>query len=260
MTYIPGMFTKSSPESKDVSVSDIFRSAKHVVVLTGAGISVEGGVPTFRGKGGLWDRYDVDKYATAEALANRPEDVWEMHHELRKTIAECKPNPAHYAIAKMEEKFPDLKVVTQNVDNYHQDAGSANVIELHGNVWKDVCTQEETVTINKTLPLQELPPKCENCGAMLRPGVVFFGEALDAGVLGTAIQAAEFCDLMFVIGTSAVVQPAASLPFIAKQHNAFVVEVNIEATSVSSIADKAYYGKAGEVLPELWDEFLLDNK
>jgi NAD-dependent deacetylase len=100
----------------------------------------------------------------------------------------------------------------------------------------------------------------ENCGAMLRPGVVFFGEALDAGVLGTAIQAAEFCDLMFVIGTSAVVQPAASLPFIAKQHNAFVVEVNIEATSVSSIADKAYYGKAGEVLPELWDEFLLDNK
>lgn len=259
MNYLPGMFTKSSPKSKNISISDIFRSAKHVVVLTGAGISVEGGVPTFRGKGGLWDKYDVDEYATAEALANRPENVWEMHHELRKTVAECKPNPAHYTIAKMEEYFSDFKVVTQNVDNYHQDAGSTDVIELHGNIWKDKCMDEGKVTVNKKLPIKELPPKCDSCGAMLRPDVVFFGEALDPEVLSKAIQAAEFCDLMFVIGTSAVVQPAASLPFIAKQHNAVVVEVNIEATSVSFIADRSYYGKAGEVLPKLWDDFLNEN-
>ncbi len=259
MTYIPGRFTKSSPESKNIPINDILRSAKHVFVLTGAGISVEGGVPTFRGKGGLWDRYDIDECATADAVANRPDKVWEMHYELRKTIAECKPNPAHYTIAKMEEYFTDFKVVTQNVDNYHQDAGSTDVIELHGNVWKDKCMKEGTVTINKELPLKELPPRCKNCGAMLRPDVVFFGESLDPISLSTAIQAAEFCDLMFVVGTSAVVQPSASLPFIAKQHNAFVIEVNIEATSVSFIADKSYYGKAGEVLPELWDKFLSSN-
>ena len=256
MTYIPGMFTKSSPDSKNIPITDILKSAKHVVVLTGAGISVEGGVPTFRGKGGLWDRYDIEECATAEAMANRPDKVWEMHHELRKTVADCKPNPAHYTIAKMEEYYSDFKVVTQNVDNYHRDAGSTEIIELHGNIWKDKCLKEGTVTINKQLPLPELPPKCDNCGGMLRPDVVFFGEQLDPIVLSTAIQAAEFCDLMFVVGTSAVVQPAASLPFIAKQHNAFVIEVNIEATSVSFIADKSYYGKAGEVLPKLWDEFL----
>jgi NAD-dependent deacetylase len=156
----------------------------------------------------------------------------------------------------MEEYFSDFKVVTQNVDNYHQDAGSTDVIELHGNVWKDKCMKEGTVTINKSLPLPELPPKCASCGSMLRPDVVFFGEPLDTFAIGTALQAAEFCDLIFVVGTSAVVQPAATLPFIAKEHNACIIEVNIEATSVSLIADKSYFGKAGEVLPELWDEFL----
>ncbi|MCK5561748.1 MAG: NAD-dependent deacylase [Thermoplasmata archaeon] len=256
MQGVSTTLTKTKDVVDSVSDIEILKTARHVVVLTGAGISAESLIPTFRGKGGLWEKYDIEEYATAEAVRFHPEKVWELHNELRALISQNKPNPAHYTIVEMEKHFPKFALITQNIDNYHQEAGSAGVIELHGNVWRDKCTKEGTITINKELPIKNFPPKCKSCGAIIRPDVVFFNEPLDTVVLGNAFQAVELCDLMFVVGTSVVVQPAASLPFIAKQNNAYLIEVNIEPTSVTYIADKSYFGKAGEVLPKLWDEFL----
>jgi NAD-dependent deacetylase len=224
--------------------------ATRVIVLTGAGVSAESGVPTFRGADGLWRRHRAEDLATPEAFARDPRLVWEWYDWRRQLIATRRPNAAHAAIAALEDRVPEFLLVTQNVDGLHRRAGSRRVAELHGNLWRVRCLAEGAVTDNLEVPLPVLPPRCA-CGALLRPDVVWFGEALPTESVQRAWDAAEACDVMLVVGTSALVQPAASLPMVGKAHGAYVVEVNLEATPLTRIADETYYGQAGEILPRL---------
>ena len=237
-------------EKEIESVIDHFKQDSQIVILTGAGISAESGIPTFRGKGGLWEKYDPNEVATAEALRLRPKKVWEMHDALRQTINSCEPNPAHFAIAELEKFLKNIVIITQNVDNKHQDAGSTRVLELHGNAWRVKCTVENKSWIDRTVPIKELPPKC-SCGATLRPDVVFFGEQLDKDVLDEAYTEAARAEIMLVIGTSCVVTPAAYLPIIAKQNGAILIEINLEPSPIFSLFDASLCGRAGTVMPKL---------
>jgi len=247
-SYLRGMDQKLHDQLD--TVVKFFKPDSKIVILTGAGISAESGIPTFRGKGGLWEKYDPAVVATAEALKLRPEKVWEMHDELRQIIHSCKPNPAHEAIAEFEKYFNDVTVITQNVDNLHQDAGSTKVLELHGNAWRVKCTVEAKIWVDKTVPYKDLPPKC-SCGAMLRPDVVFFGEGLDQDILNSAFSIANSADIMLVLGTSYVVVPAAYLPVMAQQNGAVIIDINIETTPIPVFTDASIVGNAGIVLPEL---------
>jgi NAD-dependent deacetylase len=238
-------FLAISPE-----VVNYFKSGSRIVVLTGAGISADSGVPTFRGKGGVWDRYDPHEVGTAEAMRKRPKKVWEMHEDLRQTIARCRPNPAHQAIAELETIFEHVTIVTQNVDNFHQEAGSSHVLELHGNAWRVKCTKEGTVREDHTMSYPELPPKC-SCGAMLRPDVVFFDEPLDRTTIESAYSEASLADILLVVGTSAVVYPAAYIPILAKQTGSKIIEFNIEYTPLSTYADATIIEDACKSLPRL---------
>ena len=222
-----------------------------IVVLTGAGISAESGVPTFRGEDGLWRQYRAEELATPGAFGANPSLVWEWYDWRRGLIAGCEPNAAHRALAEMDEHCRDFVLITQNVDGLHQRAGSRRVVQLHGNIWQVRCTAEGTVFDNQDVPLTDVPPKC-SCGALLRPHVVWFGESLDAEILGAAYRTAERCRLMVVVGTSAVVQPAASLPVIAKQRGARLIEINVDRTALSPLADEVILGPAAEELPKLW--------
>ncbi len=226
------------------------QNSEKTVVLTGAGISAESGVPTFRGEEGLWRNFRAEELATPSAFQRDPKLVWEWYDWRRNLIKPLHPNAGHKVIASIEKKKPDFKLITQNVDGLHRKAGSKECVELHGNIWKTRCTEEGKVTENLESPLKKIPPTCE-CGAMLRPHIVWFGESLPSDAIQSSYQAVENCDLMLVVGTSAVVQPAALLPGIAKNSGAFVIEVNAEETPVSSLADDSYIGKAGEILPLL---------
>ena len=226
------------------------QNSEKTVVLTGAGISAESGVPTFRGEEGLWRNFRAEELATPSAFQRDPKLVWEWYDWRRNLIKPLHPNTGHKVIALIEKKKPDFKLITQNVDGLHRKAGSKECVELHGNIWKTRCTKEGKVTENLESPLKKIPPTCE-CGAMLRPHIVWFGESLPSDAIQSSYQAVENCDLMLVVGTSAVVQPAALLPGIAKNSGAFVIEVNAEETPVSSLADDSYIGKAGEILPLL---------
>jgi len=225
--------------------------AQRVAVLTGAGVSAESGVPTFRGKEGLWRKYSPQELATPEAFARDPRLVWEWYDWRRGLIAPLEPNPAHRFIARLEKEVPDFLLITQNIDGLHQKAGSERLVELHGNIWKVRCTREGTVTEDKRVPLPDIPPKCKNCGALLRPHVVWFGESLPVDALEEAMEAAEECDLFLVVGTSGVVYPAASLPQIARSHGAVVVEFNPEETPLTPLTTWSLRGKAGEVAQAL---------
>ncbi len=227
------------------------RSFDSIVVLTGAGISAESGVPTFRGKDGLWRQYRVEDLATPGAFHRNPTLVWEWYDWRRGLIAGCEPNAAHHTLVEMEKHCPDFVLITQNVDGLHQRAGSERVIQLHGDIWQVRCTTENTVFENFDVPLQEIPPTC-SCGALLRPHVVWYGESLDPGILAAAFRAAESCQLMLVVGTSAVVQPAASLPLMAKDRGAYLIEINVERTPLSPWADEVISGPAVEEMPKLW--------
>ena len=224
--------------------------ARRVVVLTGAGVSAESGVPTFRGADGLWRRHRAEDLATPEAFARDARLVWEWYEWRRQLIATRPPNAAHEAIAALETHVREFLLITQNVDGLHRRAGSRRMVELHGNLWRVRCLVEGVVAENLEVPLPSLPPHCA-CGALLRPDVVWFGEALPTDAIRQAYDAVESCDVMLVVGTSALVQPAASLPMIAKAHGAYVVEVNLEPTPLSRFADESHHGKAGEVLPRL---------
>ena len=226
------------------------QNSEKTVVLTGAGISAESGVPTFRGEEGLWRNFRAEELATPSAFQRDPKLVWEWYDWRRNLIKPLHPNAGHKVIASIEKKKPDFKLITQNVDGLHRKAGNEECVELHGNIWKTRCTEEGKVTENLESPLKKIPPTCE-CGAMLRPHIVWFGESLPSDAIQSSYQAVENCDLMLVVGTSAVVQPAALLPGIAKNSGAFVIEVNAEETPVSSLADDSYIGKAGEILPLL---------
>jgi NAD-dependent deacetylase len=220
-------------------------------VLTGAGISAESGVPTFRGEDGLWHRYRAEELATPQAFGREPTLVWEWYDWRRGLIAGCEPNAAHRVLVKMERSCEDFTLITQNVDDLHHRAGSERAVRLHGSIWQLRCTSEGTVSDNHEVPLRPLPPLCP-CGALLRPHVVWFGERLDPRVLSAVYEAAKRCDLMLVVGTSAVVQPAASLPVIAKSKGAYLIEVNLERTPLSRYADEVVLGPAAEELPKLW--------
>jgi len=229
----------------------LLTAAKHVVVLTGAGISAESGIMTFRGKDGVWEKYDFSKLATLEGFLEDPELVWRWYEDRRGNIADTAPNPAHYALAEMEPMFEGFDLVTQNIDGLHQAAGSTNVTELHGNIWRTRCMGGECpIEENREVPLKELPPMCP-CGEMRRPDVVWFGESLPPDALESAMSAAARADLAMTIGTSAAVYPAAYVPVAAKRRGAPLIEVNMEPTPLTEMADVALHGKAGEILPGL---------
>ena len=227
------------------------RSAKRIAVLTGAGISAESGVPTFRGEGGLWKQFRAVDLATPEAFARDPELVWEFYNWRRELVAPLGPNPGHTALAEMERTLSaHFTLITQNIDGLHQKAGSKNIIELHGNLWRLRCTRCRKVHEDATTPLPPLPA-CNSCGSLLRPHVVWFGESLEPQVLHSAYEAIENCDLMMVIGTSGTVQPAASMGVEAKRNGAAVAEINLEATPYSDVYSISILGKSGEILPQL---------
>ncbi|MCK4336321.1 MAG: NAD-dependent deacylase [Candidatus Aminicenantes bacterium] len=233
---------------------DILVNAKNIAVLTGAGISAESGIPTFRGEEGLWKQYRAEDLATPGAFENDPSLVWEWYDWRRGIIGSKDPNPGHSVLASWEKDFPLFHIITQNIDGLHQKAGSKNVLELHGNIWKLRCTEKGTLFDDQHVPLEEIPPLCPDCGALLRPHVVWFGESLDMGILNAAFRLSGECDVMFVVGTSAVVQPAASLPLTAREAGAVIVEINPDDTPLTAYVDFSFQGRSGEILS------LIDKK
>lgn len=230
---------------------DRLSSAKKVAVLTGAGVSAESGVPTFRdAQTGLWAKYSPQDLATPRAFMRNPRLVWEWYEWRRKLVAAARPNPAHVALMEMEKIFQQFRLITQNVDGLHQRAGSRNVVELHGNITRTKCFKEGTIV--PTWPeTGDVPPKCPNCGGLLRPDVVWFEEPLPESELDLAMQAATGCDVFLSVGTSTLVEPAASLPFRALRSGATVVEINPQQTPFTEKASFVLPGAAGVVLPEL---------
>lgn len=222
-------------------------SARCGVVLTGAGISAESGLATFRGQGGWWRDYDPRRLATPQAFEQDPRLVWEWYQWRRQQALAARPNSGHLAIAALEKLFPEFLLVTQNVDGLHQRAGSSKLVELHGNIHRQRCFRCQRIF--KAIPDdQAIPPRCD-CGGLLRPDVVWFGEPLPGDALQKAWETAEQAELFFIVGTSGLVQPAASLPLVAKGNGAYVVEVNPEETPLSEAADLEVRSKATEALP-----------
>ncbi|MEE9418757.1 MAG: NAD-dependent deacylase [Desulfatiglandaceae bacterium] len=239
------------PMEKELdALKQALKKADRVAVLTGAGISAESGVPTFRGDGGVWKNYRATDLATPEAFARDPELVWEFYNWRRDLISQVTYNPAHKALVDLERLVPGFTLISQNVDGLHLLAGSQNLLEIHGNIWKVRCTRCQEITLDRSPDMGALP-KCRSCGGLLRPHVVWFGEALDPDLLGQAIEASRNCQVMLVIGTSAVVQPAASMAMEAKAGGAIVAEINLEKTPHSHIMDFGLQGKAGEIVPRL---------
>ena len=227
--------------------------ARSIAVLTGAGISAESGVPTFRGPGGLWRNFRPEELATPHAFARDPKLVWEWYDWRRGIVARAEPNAGHRALVELERRAADFRLVTQNVDGLHDRAGSRRVIKLHGDIWMVRCTRCGAEERNVEVPLAQLPPACR-CGGLLRPGVVWFGEALPEQALAEALEAARSCETFLVLGTSAVVYPAAAIPRVARENGARVIEINVEPTELSALADVSLRGRTGELLPQLVTE------
>ena len=226
-----------------------FADARRVLVLTGAGVSAESGVPTFRGGGqtAVWKGMPFDVISSAEMIERDLPAVWEWFDYRRDFMAAIQPNAAHYEIARWQDRFAEFTLVTQNIDGLHMKAGSRDVIELHGNIWRARCT--ECHFYQDTSGGQKRPDACLECGSFLRPDVVLFGELLPRGAFERAAEGAVSCELCFVVGTSGLVYPAAGIPEIAKSAGAYVVEVNPEETPLSHSCHEVITGKAGEVLP-----------
>ena len=230
-------------------VKALLDGGRRVVALTGAGISAESGVPTFRGAEGLWKKRQAEDLARPEAFEAHPELVWEFYNWRREQVAGCEPNEAHRALAELERVAPNFLLITQNVDGLHGQAGSRKVVEMHGSLWQVKCTVC-TYAREDRAKLPELP-ECPVCGHLLRPGVVWFGEPLVPGVLKLAIEQINAADVFLSIGTSSLVQPAASFAQLAKDHGALTVEINLEPTPTTGLMDFALHGKAGDILPKL---------
>ncbi len=230
---------------------DIITKSKYLLALTGSGISAESGIPTFRGKDGLWKEYRPEELATLQAFKKNPTLVWEWYDWRRSLIARASPNDAHKVLAWLEERDVLKMLITQNVDGLHRRAGNKKIIELHGNIWRMKCMSCNNEVENYETPLKEIPPKCNVCHSMLRPSVVWFGESLDPFLLNQSILHSSRCDVMMVIGTSAVIQPAASLPIMAKNNRAVLIEINPSETPISPIADYSLRLKASVAMKSL---------
>ncbi|MDX1569653.1 MAG: NAD-dependent deacylase [Xanthomonadales bacterium] len=229
-------------------------SASNVAVLTGAGVSAESGIPTFRdAQTGLWSRFRPEDLATPEAFERDPKTVWEWYAWRREQLAEVDPNPGHAALAEMERHFEGVALITQNVDGLHQKAGSSQVIELHGNIRRSICHRtRKPISEAQLAEASGVPPRSPHApDGLARPDVVWFGEMLPARALNDALAACSTCEVFFSVGTSSLVEPAASLAFAAREAGALVVEVNPDATPLSRHADFVLRGKAGEILPQL---------
>ena len=230
------------------SIKNQIKDVKKIAFVTGAGISQESGIPTFRGKGGLWRNHDAMKLATIDAFYENPKLVWEWYNERRENIFSVSPNQGHKAIADLE-KYVKVVILTQNIDGLHQKAGSSEVLELHGSIVKIKCAvcdfRDEIIT-----KFSEIPPLCK-CGNILRPDVVWFGESLQEDVWNHAMIQASQCDIMIIVGTSLVVSPANTLPIYAKQNNAYLIEINPEKTEMSSEMDLTINDTSANVLPKI---------
>lgn len=230
---------------------DHLHTARRVAVLTGAGISAESGVPTFReAQTGLWAEYNPQELATPRAFRRNPKLVWEWYAWRRELVTTADPNAGHLALVTMEQQISDFTLITQNVDGLHARAGSKSIIELHGNIMRTKCFDNHHV-VDEWEEGGEVPPRCPVCNGRLRPDVVWFGESLPHKALQSAITAAAECDLFFTIGTSAIVQPAASLPLTALENGIPVVEINPQQTQITPYVDYTLAGPAGEILPAL---------
>jgi NAD-dependent deacetylase len=226
------------------------RDFERIVFFTGAGMSAESGIPTYRGKGGIWKEYDYEDYACQRAFDRDPEKVWDFHDKRRAAVMACQPNDGHRIVAEVARELPGTTIVTQNIDGMHQRAGGGgDVVELHGSLWRVRCDREQVIRDDTTIPMT--PRRCA-CGAYFRPDIVWFEDALDEEVIASAVAALQRCDLLVSIGTSAVVHPAAELPRIAMARGATTVEVNLEDTPVSALYQHRLRGKASEILASLW--------
>lgn len=233
---------------------------RSVAVLTGAGISAESGVPTFRGVGGLWRNFRAEDLATPEAFRRDPGLVWEWYNWRRSLIGGCQPNAAHRTLVDMESRLEEFTLITQNVDGLHGLAGSRNMVELHGNIWRLRCTAGcRAPWEDRAVPLAEMPPHCPSCGALARPDVVWFGEPLPGDALDRAFGAVRRCQVMLVIGTSALVHPAASLPLMALQRGAHVIEINPQPTPLSAVVAEAIRKPAAVALPGWWSAWQAEG-
>ncbi len=241
-----------APNSDLGRVRHHLATARNIVVLTGAGISADSGVPTFRGTDGLWHNYRAEDLATPEAFERNPQLVWEWYNWRRELIATKQPNAAHSALAGLERRAPAFWLITQNVDGLHRDAGSRNLSEIHGNIWNVRCTGCHAIEENRDIPISLLP-SCRHCGYLLRPHIVWFGESLRATDLQQCTQALKQCDLLLVIGTSGIVYPAAGFAAVAKESGAFVADVNLDPTPQSSLVDVSLHGRAKDLIPLLLD-------
>lgn len=239
----------------DQSFLNQLKESKRIVFFTGAGISAESGIPTFRGKDGIWNKLKPEELANFSAFMRNPQMVWEWYNHRKKIIHESKPNAGHQAIAEMQNLFEDVTVVTQNIDNLHRRAGSKNIFELHGNIERNFCINCRTF-YNEELDFSQGVPKCK-CGGLIRPDVVWFGEYLPEDQFSGGEKAALNSDMFFVVGTSAVVYPAAGLVYTAKRGGSFIVEVNLEETEVSSACDASFYGEAGNILPAIVEQIKI---
>ena len=239
----------------------ILQDVKAVVILTGAGISAESGIPTFRdAQTGLWSKYRPEELATPQAFRANPQLVWDWYQWRRRLISRSEPNPGHFALARMENVVRAFTLITQNVDSLHKRAGSRNVIELHGDIMKNKCSNCHRPSKDQTdIQTQEIP-RCPHCSGLLRPAVIWFGESLPQNTIQSAWDAAENCDTFFSIGTSALVQPAASLPVIAQNKGAVVIEINPTKTPLTQTATISIQGRSGEILPilvkQVWGDLL----
>jgi len=248
-------------DDTDREALDAIRASRHLMVLTGAGVSRESGVPTFRGKDGLWNRYDPMELANIEALRRDPLTVWKWYNWRRSLIHKAEPNPGHYAIADLEaHKAPGFLLVTQNVDGLHRRAGSRSLVEVHGDIFREICTRCGTSReAYDVYPEDLLPPRCDACNGLMKPGVVMFGEPLPREAMERTVAFMEIADLLLLVGTSAVVYPIASIPFEIKGRGGMIIEVNPDETPVSPIADVVIRGPAGGVLPALVGDLARDG-
>lgn len=229
------------------------QNAHRICVLTGAGISAESGIPTFRGaQTGLWANYNPEELASPEGFSRDPALVWNWYAWRRELISKAAPNPSHYALARLEKILPELEIITQNVDGFHQRAGSQNVIEIHGNIHRNRCSKEN-ILVSDFQVKGEMPPRCPQCQAFLRPDVVWFGESLPEVKIERAVEVSSYCEVFFSIGTSGLVYPAATLPVLALEHGAVVIEINPASTPLSHQATYTLQGRSGEILPSLFE-------